>query len=66
MKKIPVKIEKTSDGEWWVTSPEIFTLFAVGESRDEAISNAKEAVSLYLNLNEREFTLVESEFGDNI
>jgi predicted RNase H-like HicB family nuclease len=57
MKKVPVKIQKGEDGEFWVSSPDVVGFFAIGETREEAIENAKEGISIYLKCETEEIEL---------
>jgi len=57
MTKVSVRIEKSPDGDWWVSSTDIFGFFAVGETREEALQNAREALALQMNCDENELNL---------
>jgi predicted RNase H-like HicB family nuclease len=52
--KIKLKIMKTEDGEYMASSPESMGFFAIGETREEVIQNAKEGLSLFLDMEEDE------------
>ena len=43
-----VVLEEDEDGVWVVTVPALPGCFTQGETRDEALANAKEAISLHL------------------
>ena len=53
-KKVPLRIERTSDCEFTATSPESFGFFAVGETREEVIANAREGIAMFLDIEEDE------------
>ncbi len=57
MKKVEVKLEQGPEGEWWVNSDQAIGFFACGDTRDEALENARDALSLFLNLDENEISL---------
>jgi len=52
MRKVEVTLEHGPEGDWWVNSPEAVGFFAIGESREEALSNAREALALFLDVEE--------------
>jgi predicted RNase H-like HicB family nuclease len=52
MKKIPLRIEKTTEGCYIGTSSESMGFFAVGETRDEVIQNAIEGIAIFLEIEE--------------
>ncbi len=57
MKTIPVNIEHTPEGEWWITSSELLGNFAVGDTKEEALVNAKEMFAMTLGIDESEVKL---------
>jgi len=57
MRKVEITLEHSREGDWWVNSPEAVGFFAVGESREEALNNAKEALALFLELDEESIEL---------
>lgn len=57
MKKVQLRIEKSPEGDWWATCPESPGFFAYGETREEVIANAKDALSIYLQIDENKFDL---------
>jgi len=57
MKKVEVRIQQDPDGGWWASSPESPGFFATGESRAEALENAKDGLSIFLGLEDNEFEL---------
>ena len=57
MRKVKVTVERSREGDWWVNSPEAVGFFAVGESREEALSNAVEALSIFLDTDEESIEL---------
>ena len=67
MKTIPVTVEQTPEGEWWVTSSELLGTFAVGDTRDEAIENAKDLFAFTLDVDEEELRLevIETRLSSN-
>lgn len=61
MKKVQVMIEKSLEDNWWATSPDSPGFFAYGDTKEEVITNAKDALSIFLNLEEKLFELVVTE-----
>jgi len=61
MKKVPVSIEQSPEGDWWVQSPEVLGFFACGDTREEALANAAEALSIFLDIDEDKILLVIAE-----
>lgn len=57
MKSIVVKIEKSPEGDWWVSSPDAFGFFAVGDTREEALENALDGLSIHLDCEPDELKL---------
>jgi predicted RNase H-like HicB family nuclease len=58
MRKVEVTIEHGPEGDWWVNSAEAVGFFAIGESREEALDNAREALALFLDEEEDSVELV--------
>jgi len=56
MRKIRLRLLKTSDGDYIASSPESVGFFAMGDTRAEALQNAREGLSMLLNL-EDDFVL---------
>lgn len=52
-----LRIEKGPEGDWWATSPESPGFFACGDTREEVIANAKDALSIFLSLDEDKIEL---------
>lgn len=64
MRKIPLRILKTCDGDYIASSTESVGFFAMGETRDECIQNAREGLEFLLKLKEKfEFEVVDEEAG---
>ena len=63
MKKVPVTLVKSSDGDYVASSSESFGFFAVGESREEVLQNAREGLAILLNLEDDEFEIEITEVG---
>jgi predicted RNase H-like HicB family nuclease len=61
MRNVPVSIEQSPEGDWWVQSPEVLGFFACGDTRDEALANAAEALSIFLDVDEDKIRLVITE-----
>ena len=61
MKKVQISIEQSPEGEWWIHSPEATGFFAYGETREEALTNAKDALSIFLDVDEDSLELMISE-----
>lgn len=57
MKTIPITIERTPEGEWWITSSELLGNFAVGATKEEALENAKEMFAMMLSIDENKLKL---------
>jgi len=52
MRIVTVRIEQGPEGDWWVNCPEAVGFFAIGETREEALANAKDALSIFLEVDE--------------
>jgi len=50
MREIEVKIEQAPEGDWWISCDEITGFYACGDTKEEALDNVKEAISMYLDL----------------
>ena len=50
MKKIPLRLLKTSEGDYIASSSESLGFFALGDTRAEALQNARDGLSMLLNL----------------
>jgi predicted RNase H-like HicB family nuclease len=62
MRKISLRILKTSDGDYIASSPESFGFFAMGETREEVLENAREGLEAFLSVEEEfEFEVTEEE-----
>ena len=57
MRKVPVTIEYTPEGDWWVRSPDAVGFFACGQTREDALENAKEGLALFLGVDENSIEL---------
>jgi len=57
MREVEIKIEKSTENDWWVTSEEAVGFFACGDTRDEALTNARDAIAIFLSLDTKDFTL---------
>jgi predicted RNase H-like HicB family nuclease len=55
MKELQITIEQSAEGDWWVSCDEITGFYACGDTRKEALENAKEAVSMFLGLEPASF-----------
>ncbi|MFH1675860.1 MAG: type II toxin-antitoxin system HicB family antitoxin [bacterium] len=56
-KKIQISVEQSPEGGWWAQSPEIFGLFVCGDTRDEALENAREFIAISLDIGEDDIEL---------
>ncbi len=67
MRKIPVKIEQSPEGDWWVQSSEVLDVFACGETKEEALENALEVFAISLGVDESSIKLkiVETRIASN-
>ncbi len=63
MRKVHVRLEKDPEGDWWAQSPEASGFYAYGETREEALANAKDALSIFLGIDEDSFELEITETG---
>jgi predicted RNase H-like HicB family nuclease len=54
MKKVELTVTKTKDCGFMANSPESFGFFAIGDTRDEAIANAREGLSMTLEIEEKD------------
>ena len=62
MRKIPLRILKTSDGDYIASSTESVGFFAMGDTKEEVLKNAREGLAFLLNLDEDfEFEVSEEE-----
>jgi predicted RNase H-like HicB family nuclease len=50
MKKIPLRLLKTTEGDYIASSSESVGFFALGDTRAEALQNARDGLSMLLNL----------------
>lgn len=50
MKKIPLRLLKTTEGDYIASSSESLGFFALGDTRAEALQNARDGLSMMLNL----------------
>ena len=57
MRKVQIRLEQSPEGDWWVQSPEAIGCYACGDTREEALANAKDAFSVFLGLDENSFEL---------
>jgi predicted RNase H-like HicB family nuclease len=53
-KKVPLTSTKTGDCDYAASSSESFGFFAVGETREEVIANAREGIAMFLDIEEDE------------
>ena len=60
MKKVdyPVVFEHNTDGRWTVNCPVLPGCISEGETKQEAIENIKDAISLYLRALRKELTIL--------
>jgi predicted RNase H-like HicB family nuclease len=61
MRKVEVRIESGPDNDWWVYCDEVIGFFAYGETREEALENAKEALTIFLDIDDDNIELVVSD-----
>ncbi|MBI3051673.1 type II toxin-antitoxin system HicB family antitoxin [Candidatus Woesearchaeota archaeon] len=59
--EIKVILEKQEEGGFTVYAPSLPGCISQGETKEEALSNIKEAIALYLEADENETTLYEGE-----
>jgi predicted RNase H-like HicB family nuclease len=66
MRIVEIRIEKSTEEDWWVTSDEAVGFFACGDTKEEALVNAKDALSIFLNIEEEDFNLkiIETKVAD--
>jgi predicted RNase H-like HicB family nuclease len=57
MKKIPVTIEQTPEGDWWVRSSQFLGTFICGETRSEVLENARELFAVTMGVDESDIEL---------
>ncbi len=57
MRKVKIRLEQSPEGDWWVQSDEVIGFHACGDSREEALANAKDALSIFLEIDEDTFEL---------
>jgi predicted RNase H-like HicB family nuclease len=55
MRSIPLKLLKTSDGDYIASSSETVGFFAMGDTREEVLVNAREGIALLLGIEEDAF-----------
>ena len=55
MRSIPLRLLKTSDGDYIASSSETVGFFAMGDTREEVLVNAREGVALLLGIEENTF-----------
>ena len=62
MRKVQIRLEESPEGDWWVQSDEVIGFYACGDSREEALVNAKDALSIFLEIDEEsiEFEIIET------
>lgn len=64
MRKVQVQLVKTGKDEYIASSPDSLGFFAIGETREEALLNIKEGLSIFLSIDENEIELEITEFSE--
>ena len=57
VQKLPLRLVKTSDGDYIASSSASVGFFAMGDTREEAIQNAREGLAMFLGLEDDEIEL---------